>query len=271
MTALQSKLNAKPANRDAENVVLSALKAIRNAGYVNNPLVGKIIELAQDKQAPSRIRVAALEAYLASACNDRFRDSAINLLKDTQIDSEIRIKAYLALAECPNGKAATAVKTVLDNEPSIQVGGYIVTHIATLLSSANPDKALAKAQLGNIKTTKKFPIDFRQYSFNGEYSYDFDSLGVGESVEGNVIYSQKSYLPRSLSLNLTVELFGHRYNFLELETRQENLDALFSSYFGPKGEVIREDYKDVIKSGADKFRGISNKIGEKIKSFKRKI
>ncbi|KRT79670.1 hypothetical protein AMK59_8803 [Oryctes borbonicus] len=267
---LQSKLNGNPSNREAENVALAALKAVRNAGRVNNAIVGKIIEIAQDKQAPTRLRIGALEAYLADPCNDRFRDSAISIMKDVQLDSELRIKAYLALAQCPNGKAATAVKTVIDNEPSIQVGGFIVSHLATLRSSTNPDKALAKAQLGEIRTTKKFPLDFRQYSFNGEYSYNIDMLGAAESIEGNVIFSQKSYIPRSLALNMSVELFSQRYNFLEVDVRQENLDDVVASYFGPNADFNVKDNDELIKSSTQQFQKAANVIGDKIKSYRQR-
>lgn len=36
-------------------------------------------------------------------------------------------------------------------------------------------------------------------------------------LEGNVIFSQYSYLPRSASLNLTVDIFGQSVNLLEVE------------------------------------------------------
>jgi len=138
--------------------------------------------------------------------------------------------------------------------------------LATLRSSANPDKALAKAQLGEIRTVKKYPIDFRQYSFNGEVSYDFDSLGVGESLESNVIYSQKSYLPRSVSLNLTSEIFGHRYNFLEIDTRQENLDTLVGSYFGPSGYFRTKGAQGLFKEGSNGFKNLYKKVEDQVRS-----
>lgn len=35
-------------------------------------------------------------------------------------------------------------------------------------------------------------------------------------MEQTVIYSQDSFLPRSASLNLTAEVFGHSVNILEV-------------------------------------------------------
>ena len=244
--SLLKKLNVKVTDRKVENSLIFVLKAIGNAGYVSDELAAKIVHVAQDKSAPIRLRVAALETYLSDACRDKFRDSALNILKDIQFDSEIRIKAYLAAAECPNGKVAAAVKHLLNDEPSYQVGGFISAHLRNLRNSVNPDKAFARAQLGNIIVVKKYPFDFRKYSFNLEASNVFDTLGIGNSVEANVIYSQNSFLPRSTSLNLTTEVFGHVFNFLQIDTRQENLDKLLEYYVGPLGVLRTKSGKEIV-------------------------
>lgn len=97
------------------------------------------------------------------------------------------------------------------------VGSYVVSHLRNLRASTNPDKAKAKAFLGGIITQKKFPIDVRKFSQNYELSYALDALNMGASIEANRIFSQKSYIPRSVSLNLTTQLFGHSFNLLEVK------------------------------------------------------
>lgn len=42
------------------------------------------------------------------------------MLKNIEEDSELRIKAYLALVDCPNGPVANALKELIDEEPSNQ-------------------------------------------------------------------------------------------------------------------------------------------------------
>lgn len=116
-------------------------------------------------------------------------------------------------------------------------------------ASANPDKELAKQQLGLIGLPSRFPFDLRKYSFNGEFSFAADSFGVANAIESNIIYSQDSFLPRSTSLNLTTELFGHSFNFLEIATRQENLDRLFEHYLGPKGVFSRKNILNELEAG----------------------
>jgi hypothetical protein len=98
----------------------------------------------------------------------------------------------------------------------LTVGGFIVSHLRNLRASTNPDKADAKHHFGAIYSTDRFPVDVRKYSLYHELSYSLDSLNLGASGEANVIYSQQSYIPRSVSLNLTTQLFGHSVNLFEV-------------------------------------------------------
>jgi hypothetical protein len=262
--------DGKPANREVENEMIAVLKALTNMKHLADSVVPKVISIAQDKKNSLRLRVAALEAYESDACKDKLRDSATAILKDIQQDSEVRIKAYLALAECPNGKVAAAIKNVLDNEPSYQVGGFIVSHIRNLRASANPDKELAKKELANVNTMKSFPIDPRKYSFNNEFSYAINTLGASSSVESNVIYSQNSFLPRSTSLNLTTEIFGHKINLLEIDTRQENLDKLMEHYLGPLGVLRNKNPDELMKSGKASFEKIMEHLEARMKKTRGK-
>jgi hypothetical protein len=91
-----------------------------------------------------------------------------------------------------------------------------VSYLRNLRASTNPNKENIKAVFGEVRTTKKFPIDFRKFSNNFEFSYLLSGLNVGSTVESNLIYSQRSFLPRASTLNLTAELFGHSVNFLEV-------------------------------------------------------
>lgn len=96
------------------------------------------------------------------------------------------------------------------------VGAFIISHLRNLRASANPDREAAKAQLSNIKPTKRFPNDLRKFSRNFEVSTLIDLLNIGASAESNIIYSQRSFVPRSASLNLTTDIFGHSVNLFEV-------------------------------------------------------
>ena len=62
-----------------------------------------------------------------------------------------------------------------------------------------------------------------------------DKLNAGAMVESNVIFSSRSFVPRSAMVNITVDLFGQSMNLLEVGGRVEGLEYLLESYFGPEG------------------------------------
>nr|QWT69540.1 apolipophorin [Harmonia axyridis] len=260
----------KAANRKEESEMIFVLKGLANIGYLNDAVLSKLVSLAEDKKQPIRLRVATLEAFSAAPCKDKLRDSALKTLKDIQQDSEIRIKAYQVLAQCPNDKIGNAIKVLLENEPSNQVGGYIASHIRNIRSSANPDKALAKTHLGFIHTPSRFVVDPRKYSINGELSHSVDALGVANTVEGDIIYSQNSWLPRSAALNLTAEVFGQRFNFLEIAARQENLDKVLEHYLGPQGVLrkatLQQNWDSVSKPVQSILKNLKEKVDKSLRA-----
>lgn len=97
----------------------------------------------------------------------------------------------------------------------------MTSHLRNLRSSYNPDKEHVREILYNVKPRKKFPFDVRAFSQNHEFSYNFNSLGSSAEIESNVIFSQKSYVPRSMNLNLTVEVFGHAFNLFEVKFKKK--------------------------------------------------
>lgn len=98
----------------------------------------------------------------------------------------------------------------------ISVGSFVASHLQNLKASTNPGKTEAKQKLKDLKPQKQFKDDVRKYSRNYELSYILDYLNIGTNFESNVIFSQNSFLPRSVSLNVSTEMFGHSYNILEV-------------------------------------------------------
>lgn len=120
---LQKVGDGKANNKAKENDIVFALKALKNFGHLSDQVLQKVVSVAQDKTAPNRIRSVALETYLADPCKDKLRTSALTILQDIQQDAEVRIKAYLAAAQCPNAKVGNTVKALLEKEPSYQGKG----------------------------------------------------------------------------------------------------------------------------------------------------
>lgn len=260
--------NGKTKTREQENVVISALKALGNTRYPDDATLQKLAGIAEDKNVRNRVRVAAIEA-LPTRCTMKWKNVLLKVLADRDEDSEIRIQSYLSLVACPCPHVATGVKETLDKEEVNQVGSFIQSHLRNLRASADPNKAEAKRQLGLIKPRTKFPEDFRKFSFNNELSYNLGAAGISSIAESNVIYSQNSFAPRSVSLNLTSEIFGKSYNFLEFNTRVENLDRLLEHYYGPKGRLTRDKIEDMMEVGFNNTADIMNHINLRAQELRR--
>lgn len=47
----------------------------------------------------------------------QLKKTALDIMKNRQLDSELRIKGFLAVIGCPCGKSANEIKTLLESEP----------------------------------------------------------------------------------------------------------------------------------------------------------
>lgn len=236
----------KGEKRNQENGIVALLKGLRNAKGISGPILDKLIELSGASNS-GRVRAAAIQAFLAASTDSKIQAAALEILKDRKNDSEFRIEAYLVLVDGSNTHIADEVSKLLEDEPVYQVGAFITSHLANLRSSTDLHREKARHDFAEVYTSKKFPYDIRKYSFNRELSYQLGSFGLGGSVDTSVIYSQESFTPRSIRTNLTGELFGTSFNFLELNGRQENLDLVLERYFGPKGFFQTLDKKEALK------------------------
>lgn len=245
--------DCKTANKKEEETLVAVLKGIRNSQTLLNNALDRIVQCASNKN-PNRIRVTAIQAFTANACNKKLQQAAASIMKNRDEDSEVRIEAYLAAVECPSGALANDVQSLLNSEPINQVGSFINTHLDSIKASTDAKRESTRAHFKNLRTSKKYSFDPRRYSFNREVSYAIDALGLGSAVDTSVIYSQQSFLPRSVRLNVTGNLFGSAFNMLEVSARQENLEEMIEHYFGPRGVLTtmsRQTLYDTIKKEID--------------------
>ena len=91
-------------------------------------------------------------------------------------------------------------------------------------------------------------MDKRKFSRNIEWSAFSEVANVGGTLESNLIWSPKSFLPRSANLNLTVDMFGESVNLLEIGGRAEGLDYLLETIFGPNGEPNKKQSDNSINA-----------------------
>ena len=134
---------------------------------------------------------------------------------------------------------------------SFQVGSFVWTHLSNLKETADIFKQEVQDILGDEDFKKEFNLDVRKFSRNYEASMFFDSLNAGAKIDSNLIWSSKSFVPRSAMLNLTVDLFGQSVNFLEIGGRVEGAEDFLQKMFGPDGYFPAETRQ---KQSTDKDR-----------------
>jgi hypothetical protein len=103
------------------------------------------------------------------------------------------------------------------------------------METSAPNKRGIRAIIEDDILKKEFDMDKRKFSRNYEGSFFLEAINAGATVDGNLVWSSKSFVPRSAMANLTVDLFGQSVNLLEVGGRAEGLEYLLESYFGPQG------------------------------------
>ncbi|XP_036371065.1 uncharacterized protein LOC115226508 [Octopus sinensis] len=213
--------------------VLMALRAIGNLGYFQK-ILAHVARCFTRRDNPSEIRVAAIESMRRTRCGTTIPGLNEVFFDDTE-DSELRIQAYIIMMRCPSHKFLLAVHNILLKEKSNQVGSYIWSHLNNLAETAGPYLQEIRTILEDVMLKKEFDLDGRKFSHYYEKSLYSTTLDVGAKLDSNVIFSSKSFIPRSTNLNLTMHLFGRAVNFLEVGGRAQAVDQILENFFGPMG------------------------------------
>ena len=96
------------------------------------------------------------------------------------------------------------------------VGSYISSHLNNIKSNPTPGKENVRRLVKKLSFERSFPHDLRKYSRNLVVA-DFCAINnAGWDVDANVVYAPKSFIPRSASMNLTLDLFGQSANLFEV-------------------------------------------------------
>lgn len=126
--------------------------------------------------------------------------------------------------------------------------------------------------MSNDFLQNKFKTDVRKFSRNYEGSFFSESLNVGAAAESNVIFTPQSYLPRSATLNLTLDLFGESVNILEFGARAEGFENIVQNMFGPEGYFPDSAMNNILKKLKDKRESdsVENSISQLADQFNAK-
>ncbi|XP_002734473.1 uncharacterized protein LOC100370756 [Saccoglossus kowalevskii] len=240
---------------EAENnrQVLLALKGIGNIGrpvqiedkrewYRQSTIVAILMRCAKNQAVPRNVTIAAVQALRRMESTDELRDDLMSLVRDHSNDVEVRLAAYIILMKNPSRNNLREVVSILKNEPINQMRSFISSHIANIRESEEPTLKDLKKELEFVLVGQQLPEmeqDLQKLSRHMEFSKAFKVPFVNQTVaaqlESNLIYSPEGILPRSLMLNMTVNILGKSVNVFETGFDAEGLEPLLEGLFGPQG------------------------------------
>lgn len=98
------------------------------------------------------------------------------------------------------------------------------THLSNLRESASPLSSRARQLLSDVKLSDKFDMDKRKFSRNVEWSAHHARSNIGGRVEADLLFSPKSFVPRSGKLALDADVFGQNLPLFQVDGRLEGVE-----------------------------------------------
>ncbi|TMS40122.1 hypothetical protein L596_006543 [Steinernema carpocapsae] len=269
MGAIQKKVPAGCSVSVTGNTeALTAIKALGNA-VVDVGSVELLNKCIENEKNPLVARVVAAEALHRKPCSAARNSVVEKVLFDEGEDVELRITAFRQLMECASEETLGKVVTQLKDERINQVGSYIWSYLNTKRSSSNPAFADLKAFLRRQTLPPKFNKDPRKFSRYTELGYHNQKANVGAHLDTSVVFVPENYIPRQLSANATIHLFGTSINIFEVESRLEGFDRPADQLFGPDGFFTNaggfEFDKETYKHSSSKVAAMKDAFLKKIK------
>eukprot|EP00074_Homo_sapiens_P099991 XP_016879420.1 putative uncharacterized protein LOC400499 isoform X3 [Homo sapiens] len=230
----------EPSDDDKLQLVL---KAVGNAGLAAMALTPTLSACASLRSSTPEIRLGAIQAFRRVPCSAD-RSVLSRLYQSLEEDAEIRINAYLALMRCPSEEVFAQVRRTQAGELSTQVGSFVWSHILQLLETHDPLKRALRDTLPEDILSQEFHPEMWKHSSYSDVTFRSVSGSLGANLEGTLLFSPASFLPRSATVNLTIHTMGRAFNLLELGLRLENAEEIAHRLFGRKSFWGQEDGRE---------------------------
>ncbi|KAJ8708722.1 hypothetical protein PYW08_010104 [Mythimna loreyi] len=232
---------------DRRNIKV-AIKALGNIGGFRKEFGDVLMNIIGDSFVPVPVRLTAVDAFRRTNC-DETREYFLETFRADYMNLEVRLASYLQVMKCPDLGTLRKIFHTLQDEPVNQVTTFVWSHLKNLAESSLPSRVEIQGLLsGNQIPHLEDSPDFRMYSRNYEQGVFFDQYNAGGNYEANVIFSPDSYIPRSFSLNLTVDMFGESINLFEMKARGEGFESYFERYFGNNGPLNKNKLTEKISN-----------------------
>ncbi|KAK7073985.1 hypothetical protein SK128_003742 [Halocaridina rubra] len=226
---------------------LATLNTLGNMGVMPTEVAQPVIRGIATKGVWENVRVAAAEAFRNARCYKENTKELVRLAVNREMDSEVRIASYLAAVKCAKEEDLQEIISEISPEENTQVRGFILSHLLNLQESHAPRKEELRYLLSSFPIPANFSRDIRKYSRNLDLSYYAPSMGLGGDLESNIIYAPGSFIPRSLSFNLSSEFGNTPVNLGEFGIRAEGLDPLLKQLFGPEGYFQKSSMSKIME------------------------
>ena len=82
----------------------------------------------------------------------------------------------------------------------------------------------ARKLLSDAHLSDKFNVDKRKFSRNIEWSAHHDAANLGARIESDVVFSAKSFVPRSAKIALDADVFGRNLPLFQMDGRIEGVE-----------------------------------------------
>ncbi|XP_046708205.1 uncharacterized protein LOC124387728 [Silurus meridionalis] len=226
--------------------LLHVLKAVENIGLPE--FVPQLKICLHNYSAPVELRLASIQAFRHIPCH-RKRGVLAWAYQQLQEDVEIRIAAYHQLMYCPDQEVFKIVKDTLSNETSTQVGSFVWSHLLNIMKTEDPLKRELMESLPHDIISKDFEAEPWKYSSHMDFTMNTGAAIV--NIEGALIFSPMSFLPRSAMANLTGYILGRSFNILEVSFRMEGAEPFLLNMFegqrastnkSPADQTLRTSY-----------------------------
>ncbi|XP_073960757.1 apolipophorins-like [Choristoneura fumiferana] len=272
---LSTKNLATAPRAERSNIVI-AIKALGNIGGFKQEFADILMNIIGDSLVPVPIRLTAVDAFRRTPCVET-REYFLETFREDYVNIEVRLASYLQVMKCPTLSIIRKIYHSVRHEQVNQVATFVWSHLNNLGQSSLPSRVEIQGLLsGNPMPQLEDSPDFRMFSRNYEQSVFFDQYNAGGNYEANVIFTPDSYIPRSVSLNLTVDMFGESINILELKGRAEGFERYFENLFGKNGPLSKTKINDKLEalrfirslSDADQVKEKVDDIGYKNEALK---
>ncbi|XP_035206456.1 apolipophorins-like, partial [Stegodyphus dumicola] len=270
----------RTSSADEEWQVTTALKAFGNLGYFGQS-ANELYHCANQSSNANEVRIAAIEAFRRTPCSKEVRTKLLDIYNNINEEDEIRIAALISLSRCATPQTIRNVLERYSSEPSKQVEVFTWSYIENLKSSSDPLKVKLREVLLRSEIKAPFSADVSKFSRNFEWSFFSNILNLGHVIEGNIIHSRNSFLPRSGNLDLKANLFGNQLDIAEVGGRLEDLEYVLEKLFGPRGLMPNLEVSDILsllpknegrkKRAADSYKSKIDSLGERLGYKRNKI